>query len=292
MSVATRKVAVVPHMLRDQPFGVRFREDLVAALVDHPEVELVVGDPEADPVVQVRLLQSFLAQRVSALIVAPLDPELVQAPLRAYREAGVPVIALDSDPGDPSLYRSLIMADNRQFGRKMGEFFAEVTGGSADLVEIRGMPTTSGARDRSAGFREAIAPYPGIRVVESLVGNWLYARSREAFAAALARLAHLDGVFAQNDEMARGAWDAASAVGRAEGLLITGIDALRGEHGLQLVIQGKLAATLINPPPGRAAAQALLAILGGEPVLKRTILQTSMFRSNERIRAWQVARRR
>jgi len=292
MSAGTRKVAVVPHMLRDQPFAARFREDLVAALADHPEVELEIADPEADPVVQVRLLESFLAQGVSALVVDPLDPALLRNALAAYRDAGVPVIALDNDPGDPSLYRSLILADNRQFGRKMGEFFAEVSGGQADLVEIRGMPTTSGAQDRSAGFREAIANHPGIRVVESLVGNWLYSRAREAFAQALARLPRLDGVFAQNDEMARGAWDAAAEVGRAEELLITGIDALRGEHGLQLVIQGKLGATLINPPPGRAAALALLAVLDGEPVMKRTLLQTSMFRSNERIRAWQAARHR
>ena len=75
-------------------------------------------------------------------------------------------------------------------------------------------------------------------------------------------------------------------------MLISGVDALRGEHGLQLVIQGKLAATLINPPPGRTAALALLAVLRGEPVMKRMLLQTSMFRSNERIRAWQEARRR
>jgi len=292
MSAGTRKVAVVPHMLRDQPFAARFREDLVAALADHPEVELEIADPEADPVVQVRLLESFLQQRVSALIVDPLDAALLREPLQAYRDAGIPVIVMDSDPGDPSLYRSLILADNRHFGRKMGEFFAEVTGGRANLVEIRGMPTTSAAQDRSTGFREAIAGHPGVRVVESLVGNWLYARARQAFGEALARLPQLDGVFAQNDEMARGAWDAAAAAGRAEELLITGVDALRGEHGLQLVIQGKLAATLINPPPGRATAQALLAILNGEPVMKRTLLQTSMFRSNERIRAWQAARRR
>jgi ABC-type sugar transport system substrate-binding protein len=292
MKAGTRKVAVVPHMLRDQPWGVRFREDLESSLADHPELSLEIADPEADPLVQVRLLEGFLAQRVAALIVAPLDAGLLVEPLRAYRAARIPVIALDNDPGDPSLYEALILADNRHFGRKMGEFFVEVTGGSADLVEIRGIPSTSGALDRSAGFREAISGSPGVRIVESIVGSWLYSRAREAFAEALAQLPRIDGVFAQNDEMARGAWDAAAAAGRTEEMIITGIDALRGEHGLQLVIQGKLAATLINPPPGRAAALALLSVLRGEPVMKRTLLQTSMFRSNERIRAWQASHRR
>ena len=57
-----------------------------------------------------------------------------------------------------------------------------------------------------------------------------------------------------------------------------------------MVMQGKLAATLMNPPPGRPTALNLLALLAGEPCLERTILQTSLFRSNERIRAWQERR--
>lgn len=290
MNAGASKVAVVPHMLKDQPWGVRFRDDLTAALVTHPEITLELADPAGDPVVQLHLLERYLQAGVRALVVAPLDNDILIPVLRGYQAAKIPVIVLDSDPGEPALYRSLIIADNRQFGRKMGEFFAEVTDGVADLVELRGMPTTTGARDRSEGFRQAIAPYPGIRIVESMVGSWLYARARDEFARALTRHPRLDGVFAQNDEMARGAWDAAHAAGRDQELLITGIDALRGEHGLQLVLQGKLAATLINPPPGRAAADALLAVLRNEPCMQRTVLQTSMFRSKERIKAWQERR--
>jgi ribose transport system substrate-binding protein len=278
-------------MLKDQPWGARFREDLEAALAVHPEITLELADPAGDPVVQLRMVEGYLRAGVRALIVAPLDNDILKPILRGYLLAKIPVIVLDSDPGEPALYRALIIADNRQFGRKMGEFFVEVTGGMAQLVEVRGMPNTSGARDRSEGFREAIAPHPGIRIMESVTGRWLYTRAREEFAGALARHPHVDGVFAQNDEMARGAWDAAHAAGRENEMLITGIDALRGERGLQLVLQGKLAATLINPPPGRAAADALLAMLRGEPCMQRTVLQTSMFRSKERIKAWHEARR-
>jgi len=286
------KVAVVPHMLRDQPWGVRFRDDLTAALASHPEITLELADPGGDPVVQLHLVEEYLHAGVRALIVAPLDAELLRPILRGYQVARIPVIAFDNDPGDPALYRSLIIADNRHFGHKIGDFFAEVTGGVAQLVEIRGMPHTTGAIQRSEGFREAIAPHPGLRIVETVVGSWFYVRAREEFAKVLARHPHLDGVFAQNDEMARGAWDAAHDVGRDEELLITGIDALRGEHGLQLVMQGKLAATLINPAPGRAAADALLAVLRNEPCMQKTVLQTSMFRSKERIKAWQERRSR
>jgi len=290
MIQGTRKVVVVMHRLKDQPWGARLKEELETSLADHPEISCEFFDPEGNPILQAQRVEEALQAAVDALVVLPLDAHRIRAALRAHPTSDVPIIALDADLDDPSLYRTLILADNRQFGRKMGEFFLDVTGGSAELVEIRGVPTTTGAQHRSAGFREATAGSK-VRIVESLVGNWVYGQAREEFARLLPRLPRLDGVFAQNDEMARAAWDAAQEAGRSDELLITGIDALKGEHGLQLVMQGKLAATLLNPIPGRAAASALLAILSGEPCLPRIVLQTSMFRSHERIRAWQEARR-
>ncbi len=290
MLEGTRKVAVVMHRLKDQPWGVRCKEEFEAALAAHPGISCEFFDPEGNPTLQARQVENALRAGVDALIVLPLDAELIRSALRAHQRAEIPVIVLDADLEDPSLYRTLILPDNRQFGRKIGEFFVEVTGGSADLVELGGPPVTQAARERSAGFREAIAG-TRVRILESLVGNWLHAQARDELARLLPRLPRLDGVFAQNDEMARGAWDAARQAGRADDLLITGIDALKGEHGLQLVMQGKLAATLLNPIPGRPAADALVAILAGEPCLPRTVLQTSLFRSHERIRAWQAARK-
>jgi ribose transport system substrate-binding protein len=290
MIQGTRKVAVVMHRLKDQPWGVRLREEFEAALAEHPEISSAFLDPEGDAALQAQMVEEQLRAGVDALVVLPLDRERIREALRAHKATGIPVIAADADIDDPTLYRTLIVADNRAFGRKLGEFFVDVTGGTADLVEIRGIPTTTGAQHRGEGFRQAIAS-SRIRIVESVVGNWVYSEARDAFARLLPRLPRLDGVFAQNDEMARAAWDAADAAGRAHELLITGIDALKGEYGLQLVMQGKLAATLLNPTPGRPAATTLLAILAGEPCLPRIVLQTSMFRSHERIRAWQEARR-
>ncbi|MGC4001485.1 MAG: substrate-binding domain-containing protein [Anaeromyxobacter sp.] len=291
MSAGVR-VGVVLHVLEDQPWCLRLMQDLQGLLAHRADIHLEVSDGAADAERQLHLVEAHLAARVDVLMVLPIDSERLKPVLRGYREAGIPVIVLDNEVDDPSLYRSLIVADNRHFGRKMGEFFLEVTGGRAELLELQGIASTSAARDRGQGFREALAGQPGVRIVESVTGDWLAERAREQVAAALPRHPGLDGVYAQNDEMARGAWDAAAAAGRADELLITGIDALRGEHGLGLVMQGRLAATMINPSPAGAAAEALLAILRGEAPLKKTLLQTSLLRSNERVREWQRARRR
>jgi ABC-type sugar transport system substrate-binding protein len=279
-------------MIADQPFGVQFKEDLEAAVAESGRgLDLEFFDSHGAPAEQVRHLEAVLASRPAALVLMAIEPESVKPALRRYRQAGIPVIVVDNDLQEPELYRSLLLPDNVLFGRKLGEFFVEVTGGRAQIVELCGLPASSPAVLRSRGFREALAGHPGMRVVETLACDWQYARAREALARWLPAHPEVDGVFAQNDEMARGAFDAARALGREEELLITGVDAIKGQ-GLSMVTHGQLAATLINPSAGRPAADQLLAALAGEVTLPRVMLRTSLLRSNERVRAWQLARER
>ena len=284
------RVAVVLHMIENQPYGLRFKEDFEAAVADK-ELSLEFVDSHGLPDEQVGHLEEILARRPDALVLMVLEPESVKPVVHRYRQAGIPVILVDGDLGDAELQRSLLLPDNRVFGRTMGEFFVEVSGGHAEIVEIRGVPTSSPSMFRSEGFREAIADHPGMRIAAMLTADWLYARAREEMTRWLPLHPGVDCVFAQNDEMARGAWDAACELHREEDLLITGVDAIKGQ-GLSTALQGKLAASLMNPSAGRPAAEQLLATLAGEPTLARTTLHSSLIRSNERVRSWQLSRGR
>jgi ABC-type sugar transport system substrate-binding protein len=277
-------------MIEQQPFGILFKEDFEAAVVESGrELSLEFVDSHGIAAEQVAHLERILQRRPAALVLMAIEPSSVKPVVRRYRDADIPVIVVDNDLGEPSLYRSLLLPDNRIFGRRIGEFFLEASGGAAEILELRGIPGSCPAELRSQGFREAIAGHPRLRIVETLTGDWLYARAHELALAWLPGHPEVDCVFAQNDEMARGAWDAACALGRQEELLITGVDAIKGQ-GLSMVLQGKLAASLMNPSAGRPAALQLLALLAGEPTLERTMLQTSLIRSNERVRTWQAAR--
>jgi ribose transport system substrate-binding protein len=287
-----KKVAVVFHRVEEQPWSDMVKEDMETALVGHPEIIAQFADPKGQADRQVQMLIDFLKAGVDALIVFLIDAEKARSVIREYRKAAIPVIALGNDPGDPELYRTLIIPDNLQYGRAVGSFFVEVTGGEGELVEICGPSSFSGSVERSAGFREALAGSPGLQIVERCTGNWLCEQARREFAQILAKRRAIDGVFAHNDEMARGAWEAAQAAGRDQELLITGIDAIRGERGIQMVIQGHIAATFINPSSGKSAIDALLVILRGGTCLPKRLLHTSPLRSAERIRAWQRRRRR
>ena len=285
------KVVGVVQVVNGQPWGAQLKEDLEAGVAEggRGDVTLRFADTHGDVAEQAQALEVFLKDRVDALVLAPIGVESVRPLLRKFRTEGIPVLVVGDDLGDPDLYRSVIIPDNRQIGRKMGEFFVEVSGGRANVLELTGIASAAAVTLRSQGFREAIVGHAGVRVVDALEGGWRYEPARNVLLNWLAKHPRPDGVFCHNDEMARGVLDAAREVGCEAELLVTGVDAIKGQ-GLSMVMQGKLAATLMNPPPGRPTAVNLRALLAGEPCLERTILQTSLFRSNERIRAWQERR--
>jgi ribose transport system substrate-binding protein len=290
MRGGTIRLAVVLHLLKDQPWAARVKRDIESVLASHPSIRAEYADPGGDAGEQVRLLETYLAQRVHALIVVPIDTASVQKPLRSFQDAKIPVIVIGADVGDDQLYQAQILGNQPQFGREVGSFFAEVMDGAGDIVEVLGIVASSVTSDRSKGFRQAIAGYPKMRIIDSCVGDWRHEPALREFTQVLARQPRIDGVFAHNDEMASAILQAASAVGREAEMLVAGIDAL--PTSIRLVSQGRLAATFLYPSPGKDAVYALLAILNGEHCLKRVMLQTWPFRSNSRIEAWKSARKK
>lgn len=293
MSPDIKKVGIILHILKDQPWAALVKQDIEKGLGNKPGLELEFADPLGQAGKQVEFAEKFLAEGVAALILLPVDAERIKPVLRKYKSAGVPVVVLDCEVDDPELYDAMILADNLQFGRKVGEFFIEVLEGRGKIVEILGIRSTTGAKDRATGFREALKGHPGIEIVEQISGEWLYENAKREFARVLNRVERIDGVFAQDDEMGRGAYDAAVEVGREKEMLIAGIDGLRGDDGgIKLVMAGKFAATFINPSSGKDAVEAVARLLRGETPLKKTLLYTSPFKSNQRIEQWRKDRGR
>jgi ABC-type sugar transport system substrate-binding protein len=285
----SRKLAVVFHGIKNQPWVESVCRDIRAALASAPTIEVEFADPEGSSAEQLRILESCLQRPVDALIVLPIDPPAVGPVLRKFRAAKVPVIVMGNDVGDPDLFDACVLGRQHQFGKEVGEFFVRTMGGEGNLVEIGGQPVSPMTLERAAGFREALTPHPNMTIVQVCHGDWLYDKALKEFSRLLDRNEPFDGVFAHNDAMARAAIDAAGQHSREEELLIVGIDAL--PSAVRLVSQGRQAATFLNPSPGKDAVFLLLALLNGEPCLKQVLLNTWPFESSARIKAWQKRRR-
>ena len=88
----------------------------------------------------------------------------------------------------------------------------------------------------------------------------------------------IDALFSHNDDMAIGAIQAIEAYGLRPGvdIIIVSVDAIRA--AFEAMIEGKLNCTVeCNPLLGRQFFDAVEAIMAGEPIPKRIIVEEGVF---------------
>jgi ribose transport system substrate-binding protein len=257
-----------------EPWRVAMNAEVAARAKDFPELEIVYADAQQDNAKQVADVENFLRQKIDLLIISPNEAKPLTPVVKRTFEQGIPVIVLDREI-EGETYTTFIGANNRQIGHEAGEYAAQLLGGKGDVVEIKGLPGSTPARDRSDGFREAIAAYPDIHIIHDPVANWLREEAMTQMEAALAAHPHIDLVYAHNDPMAIGAYLAARAKGRDTEMKFIGIDGLPGlDGGRQAVADGKLAATFVYPTGGKQAVEIAEKILHREQVPHRITLPT------------------
>lgn len=259
-----------------EPWRVAMNAEVAARAKDFPDIEIAYADAQQDNAKQVADVENFLRQKIDLLIISPNEAKPLTPIVRRVFEQGIPVIVLDrAIEGDT--YTTFIGADNREIGKAAGQYVVEILGGKGSVVEIKGLPGSPPARDRSEGFREAIAGSSEIRITHDPVANWLREEAMAQMESALAAHERIDLVYAHNDPMAAGAWLAAKAKGRDREMKFVGIDGLPGlDGGRQMVADGKLAVTFVYPAGGKEAVEIAAKIFAGEKVPHKIVLPTVM----------------
>jgi len=244
-------------------------------------VSLKFSDAQQKQENQIKALRSFVAQRVKAIILAPVVETGWEPVLAEVKAAGIPVVLVDRGikVSDDSLYATLIASDFVEEGRMAGEWLAKKTGGKCHIVQLEGTPGSAPAIDRKRGFEEAIARFPEMKILKSQTGDFDRAKGKELMEAFLkAEGKNIQAVYAHNDDMAIGAIQALKAAGMKPGteVIVISIDGIK--DAFQAMIDGELNATVeCNPLLGPAAFDAVEKLLQGETLPKKTVVKDRLF---------------
>jgi ribose transport system substrate-binding protein len=246
------------------PFFVTLRDGAQEA-ADAEGVELIVSDARDDAQTQANDMQNFVTQGVDVIIVNPVDSAAIVPSIEAANQADIPVITVDR-ASEGGAIASHIASDNVLGGEMATQFLVEQIGGSGTVAQLEGIAGTSAARDRGKGFQNAIDAASGVEVVASQTANF---DRDEGFTVAqnvFQANPDLDGVFAQNDEMALGAVEAAREGGILEDIVIVGFDAV--EDALNAIEAGDMAATIAQQPDmmGRLSVETAASLAAGDTV--------------------------
>ncbi len=108
---------------------------------------------EDDREQQVQVVENFIAQRVSGIVLAPLDRKALVGPVETAVRGKIPVIVIDSglESKAPS---SFVATDNREGGRIAARELGRMLGGKGNVIMLRFAVGSASTEEREEGFLE------------------------------------------------------------------------------------------------------------------------------------------
>ena len=260
-AMAKDAIALVISTL-DNPFFVTLKEgaEKQAKALNY---DLVVLDSQNDPAKELANVEDVSVRGVKVLLINPTDSDAVGNAIAVANQKKLPVITLDRAANKGQVIAH-IASDNAAGGEMAGNYIAEKLGKGAKIIQLEGLAGTSAARERGAGFAKAAQAHD-FKILASQPADFDRSKGLNVMENLLTAQPEVQGVFAQNDEMALGALRAIQAAGKKD-LVLVGFDGT--DDGVKAVKGGKMAATIAQQPEkiGEIGVQTADKVLKGEKV--------------------------
>lgn len=217
----------------------------------------------ASPSVQVAIVNALLSTKPTAMLISPGNVTALVPPIQKFKDAGIPVVAVDTTISQSNLLVTQITSDNTQGGQLAADTIAKEHHQTGEVAVENVQPGVSTTDARQAGFLAEMKKYPNMKVV-ALENDNGEASLAEAQAKSLI-LAHpnLVGIFGTNLDGGQGAGQAVVADNKKGKITVVAYDAEPAE--ITLLKQGVFSALIIQQPAleGQDAVQYLYDYLTG-----------------------------
>lgn len=245
---------------QNNPFFVSLAKG-VEAKAKELGVAVKIVDAQNDPAKQANDVADLLTQNISVLLVNPVDSAAISTSVKAANKAGVPVVCLDRS-ADEGTVASLVASDNVKGGEMAAEYIIKKLGEKIPVAELEGIPGASATRERGEGFHK-IADAK-LTVVAKQSADFDRSKGLTVAENMLQANPDIKAIFAQNDEMALGAIEAAKSAGKQ--IFIVGFDGTA--DGVKAVESGAMSATIAQQPEvmGQQGLEVAVKAAKGEKV--------------------------
>ena len=224
------KVALIMKSLANEFFKT-MEEGARAHHKEHSEQYdlTVVGiKDEQDVAKQIDYVESIMAQKVDAIVIAPADSKALVPVCKRAMDAGIIVVNIDNKfdaavLADKGVKIPFVGPDNRKGARLAGEYLAGKLKAADKVAIIEGVPNAFNGIQRKLGFEDAMKA-AGMNIVSSQSGYWETAKAEPIVSAQITEHADIRAILCANDSMALGAIAAIRAAGKSDDVFVIGFD--------------------------------------------------------------------
>lgn len=214
-------------------------------------VEMKSFDGEFQVDKQLQALQTISGEDWSFVAVHPAASDALVDGANAVLEKGTPFIVMDTrliqDPEQFAQYGHLtyLEPDNVYMGSTVATELFKAIGGEGEVIHTQGQLGHTGAQGRAEGFKQVVANYPNIKVVDETPGDWQVEKVAALWQDLLQRFPNVKGGFFHSDDMALAARSVIEAAGMQDQVKVVGVDGLK--NAAEAIQQDRLLASVINP---------------------------------------------
>jgi ribose transport system substrate-binding protein len=149
------KVVVIGKSVH--PYWSNVEKGVIAAGADLGVEVTFFVPPTEDVAAQIQTMETYIAQGVTGIAIAPSDPDAIEPVMQEAADAGIFVTTLDTPPVEDSVSLVYIGTDNYTAGKMAGETMADLLPEGGTVGIGRGSDTALNALQRTDGFLEGIA---------------------------------------------------------------------------------------------------------------------------------------
>ena len=243
-----------------------------------PGVTMQIEDAKDDVSKQISQVQNFIANKVDAIIVNPVDTSATEAITKLAADAGVPLVYVNREPADAEKFgpkTAFVGSNEADSGTLETKEICRLLGGKGDILVMEGQLSNQAAVQRTKDIHEVIATpaCSGMKIIAEQTAEWDRTKAQNLMTNWLSKGLKYDAVVSNNDEMAIGALQAMKAAGiDTKTAIVGGVDAT--QDALASMKAGDLKVTVFQDAAGqgKGAVDAALALAAGKPVEKKVYI--------------------
>jgi ribose transport system substrate-binding protein len=237
----------------------------------YPDVDLVVAEGTNDVSTQISQVETFINDKVDAIVLLPFDGAAMTPVALKAMQAGIPVINVDREFDSPFAARTTILGDNYGMGVSAGTYICSQLEGKPDAVvaEIAGIDSLPLTQERSQGFADALTDC-GLKVSNRVAAEFTVESGEEVTANLLQAAPKIDAIWNHDDDQGIGVLAAIKNANRSEFFMVGGAgsaNAMRSIKAGDSVLQ----ATVIYPASQAADGVRLARLIAQDKALSDLI---------------------
>ena len=262
---ANLKLAFIPGLVGDE-FYISMRCGAEKEAAAEGVTIDTQGPAKFDPSLQRPIVDSVVASKPGAILIAPTDSSAMEAPLKAAKAAGIKLVLVDTTLQDPSVAVSAVASDNKGGGAEAFKAIKQLAPNGGKVLVVSTDPGVSTLDLRTAGFEEAVKADSTFQYLGVQYSHNDPAEAARVVTAALSKDPDIVGIFAGNTASAEGSATGVRQANKQSTVKIVGFDA--GPAQVKQLQEGTVQALIAQQPEqiGVDGVKQAVAALKGQPV--------------------------